>query len=87
MREQQNTEEAKYGIHHRHGHTAAKEQHEEEAQDAQTVIDRQPAIGQHVTKDVAAIQRRQRKKIKCGQKQVQQHTDIKNQSQRISHGA
>ena len=35
-REQQNAEEAEHGIHHRHGQSTAKEQHEEEAQDSQT---------------------------------------------------
>ena len=49
-----------------------------DGQDPEPVVDRQPAKGEHVAEDVASVQWRQRKQIKCGQKQIQQHPDIKN---------
>src|ERR1700761_3836115 len=82
-REQQYAEEAEHRVHQAHGDAAAEEQHEEKAENAEAVIDGQPAGGQHVAEDMAAIEWRQGQEIERGQKQVEQHPDKKDQREGI----
>src|ERR1700691_2986354 len=66
---------------------ASDEKDEEEAQDAELIVNAQSFIREQVAKDVGAIEGRQREKVECGKDEVEHDGEIEEEDERDHGGA